>query len=243
MILTGADPAFSAGVDLKEFGSGAGAPRRGDSADMGSRDDDGRLPFRGALPPRTKPLIGAINGVAVTGGLRGRAQLRLPRRVGPRALRRHARARRRDARLGSHGAARRSASAWRAPSEMSVTGNYVDARDRARVGPGQPRRAARGAAAVLRGSSRPTSSRTTRWACAACSRPTTRARSTTVDDGVGDRGPREPRVGGSRLRPRVASRPAARRSSTAAAPSNRPEPACALPEQLSDAGSTRLTRR
>ena len=34
---------------------------------MGSRDD-GRLPFRGALPPHTKPLIGAINGVAVTGG-------------------------------------------------------------------------------------------------------------------------------------------------------------------------------
>ncbi len=39
------------------------------TADMGSRDDDGRLPFRGALPPRTKLLIGAINGVAVTGGL------------------------------------------------------------------------------------------------------------------------------------------------------------------------------
>jgi enoyl-CoA hydratase len=68
MILTGADPAFSAGVDLKEFGSGATTDAGEGFADMGARDD-GRLPFRGALPPRTKPLIGAVNGVAVTGGL------------------------------------------------------------------------------------------------------------------------------------------------------------------------------
>ncbi len=71
MILTGADPAFSAGVDLKEFGSApaSAADEPAPTADMGSRDDDGHLPFRGALPPRTKLLIGAINGVAVTGGL------------------------------------------------------------------------------------------------------------------------------------------------------------------------------
>jgi enoyl-CoA hydratase len=70
MILTGADPAFSGGVDLKEFGSGAAAPPAGEPnrVDMGERAD-GRLPFRGALPPHTKPLIGAVNGVAVTGGL------------------------------------------------------------------------------------------------------------------------------------------------------------------------------
>ena len=74
MILTGADPAFSAGVDLKEFGSGqvegdelrSGAP---ESVDMGGRSRDGQLPWRGALPPRTKLLIGAVNGVAITGGL------------------------------------------------------------------------------------------------------------------------------------------------------------------------------
>ncbi|MBK5286963.1 MAG: enoyl-CoA hydratase [Acidimicrobiia bacterium] len=78
MILTGADPAFSAGVDLKEFGAGdvggdelrsgagAAAPQ---SVDMDGRSRDGQPPWRGALPPRTKLLIGAVNGVAVTGGL------------------------------------------------------------------------------------------------------------------------------------------------------------------------------
>ena len=63
MILTGADPAFCAGVDLKEFG--AGQVQQGEGfAEVG----DGRNAFRGALPPHGKPLIGAINGVTVTGG-------------------------------------------------------------------------------------------------------------------------------------------------------------------------------
>jgi enoyl-CoA hydratase len=56
VILTGADPAFCAGVDLKELGGG----------------DDGSGPIPD-LSPRwpslSKPVIGAINGVAVTGGL------------------------------------------------------------------------------------------------------------------------------------------------------------------------------
>jgi enoyl-CoA hydratase len=63
MILTGTDPAFCAGVDLKEFGASGSQPDEG-FAEVG----DGRTRFRGALPPHTKPLIGAINGVAVTGG-------------------------------------------------------------------------------------------------------------------------------------------------------------------------------
>jgi enoyl-CoA hydratase/carnithine racemase len=60
-ILTGEDPAFCAGLDLTEFGSAdsglttAAAPTEG--------------PGRGPLGPHTKPIIGAINGVAVTGGL------------------------------------------------------------------------------------------------------------------------------------------------------------------------------
>src|SRR4051812_11483130 len=64
MILTGADPAFCAGVDLKEFGSGEVTASGEGFAELG----DGRTSFRGALPPRAKLLVGAINGVAVTGG-------------------------------------------------------------------------------------------------------------------------------------------------------------------------------
>ena len=69
MILTGADPAFSAGVDLKEFGSGATRESGEGFADVGERSaSEGRVSWRGALPPHQKLLIGAINGVAVTGG-------------------------------------------------------------------------------------------------------------------------------------------------------------------------------
>ena len=157
MILTGADPAFSAGVDLKEIGAGAAAgddlrsgPADGpaEAIDMGGRNEEGRLPWRGALPPRTKLLIGAVNGVAVTGGFElalgcdfliasDRARFAdtharvgvmpgwgltvlLPQRVGV------ARAR-----------------------EMSVTGNFIDAAAGVRVGARQPRRAARRAVGVL----------------------------------------------------------------------------------------------
>lgn len=70
MILTGADPAFCAGADLKELGSAdAGAAREPDAPDDPYRRDEfGQYPFRGPLPPRTKLLIGAINGPAITGG-------------------------------------------------------------------------------------------------------------------------------------------------------------------------------
>jgi len=56
MILTGADPAFCAGVDLKALASGG-------TGLVLPKDT-----YRGAFPPHTKPLIGAVNGVAVTGG-------------------------------------------------------------------------------------------------------------------------------------------------------------------------------
>lgn len=57
VILTGADPAFCAGLDLKELGAA-------DANDIRSQDVASGRP----VPPMTKPLIGAINGVATTGG-------------------------------------------------------------------------------------------------------------------------------------------------------------------------------
>lgn len=55
VILTGADPAFCAGLDLKELGSSGGNLGAGST-------------FSGPFPPMAKPVIGAVNGVAVTGG-------------------------------------------------------------------------------------------------------------------------------------------------------------------------------
>jgi enoyl-CoA hydratase len=66
IILTGADPAFCAGVDLKELGSASSSSGSGSEGNAGLV-----LPkesSRGPLPAHTKPVIGAINGVAVTGG-------------------------------------------------------------------------------------------------------------------------------------------------------------------------------
>jgi enoyl-CoA hydratase len=59
IILTGADPAFCAGVDLKELGAGSG----GGEGEVRQLIEGGN-PFG----PVTKPVIGAVNGVAVTGG-------------------------------------------------------------------------------------------------------------------------------------------------------------------------------
>jgi enoyl-CoA hydratase/carnithine racemase len=61
IILTGADPAFCAGVDLKALSS---EPR----ADQQQRQS-GPMAHLGFLPPHETPVIGAINGPTVTGGL------------------------------------------------------------------------------------------------------------------------------------------------------------------------------
>jgi enoyl-CoA hydratase len=60
VILTGADPAFCAGLDLRELGSTAANL-------VGSADEPIVSPFT-VLWAMTKPVIGAINGPTVTGG-------------------------------------------------------------------------------------------------------------------------------------------------------------------------------
>ena len=64
IVLTGTDPAFCAGLDLRELGSTGDNLGSGSGAD-GRPNSDG---VRGPFPMVDKPLIGAINGVAVTGG-------------------------------------------------------------------------------------------------------------------------------------------------------------------------------
>ena len=59
LVLTGTDPAFCAGLDLRELGDTGGNIEPEAQSSMS----------KGPFPERTKPLIGAINGVAVTGGL------------------------------------------------------------------------------------------------------------------------------------------------------------------------------
>jgi enoyl-CoA hydratase len=55
IVLTGADPAFCAGLDLTELGQPGGPLSSAASGPV--------------LPPLSKPLIGAVNGAAITGGL------------------------------------------------------------------------------------------------------------------------------------------------------------------------------
>lgn len=66
VILTGSDPAFCAGLDLKELGSSASASNE---ALASAQDTTPRPPSeRGPFPAMGKPVIGAINGAAITGG-------------------------------------------------------------------------------------------------------------------------------------------------------------------------------
>jgi enoyl-CoA hydratase len=58
LVLTGRDPAFCGGVDIKELGAGGGREGRAEITDPAS-----------ALRAVPKPVLGAINGVCITGGL------------------------------------------------------------------------------------------------------------------------------------------------------------------------------
>ena len=61
MVLTGADPAFCAGMDLKSLSS----------EDRATQKERQRAPAQrfAMMPPHATPVIGAINGPTVTGGL------------------------------------------------------------------------------------------------------------------------------------------------------------------------------
>jgi enoyl-CoA hydratase len=59
IVLTGADPAFCAGLDLRELGSTGG--------NLGAATEATKE-WNTPWPTTTKPLIGAVNGAAVTGG-------------------------------------------------------------------------------------------------------------------------------------------------------------------------------
>ena len=90
IVLTGADPAFCAGMDLKSLATELRAVQK----------ERQRGPARraGMMPPHDTPVIGAINGADRDRRARTGHVLRLPDRLGAGALRRHARPGRRHAR-------------------------------------------------------------------------------------------------------------------------------------------------
>jgi enoyl-CoA hydratase len=119
VVITGADPAFCAGVDLGEL-SGAGRPLDTDDAVAALRQ----------LP---QPSIAAVNGACVTGGLE------LALNCDIRIASQHARFADTHARVGVHpgwgmtAILPRLVGAGRA-RDMSFTGDYVDAEAALRIG-------------------------------------------------------------------------------------------------------------
>ena len=159
VILTGTDPAFCAGLDLKELGSTAG--------NLGSVGDGRRGPF----PAMTKPVIGAVNGAAITGGLE--VALACDFLVASDRARfgdTHSR-RRRHAGVGPDRAAPPGHRPPAGPGD-ELLGQLPDRRRGLAVGAREPRRRPRRTCCRSPGGSPSTSSATTSEACAACGPPT-----------------------------------------------------------------------
>ena len=124
VVLTGADPAFCAGVDLREAGV-SGLPRDGVI-------DPGTSPWW-VLHNMTTPVIGAVNGPAITGGLELVLQCTFLL-ASERAVFGDT-----HARVGVHPGGGLTgllpqAVGLRKAREMSLTGNFIDAAEAHRLG-------------------------------------------------------------------------------------------------------------
>jgi enoyl-CoA hydratase len=124
MILTGADPAFCAGMDLKEAGAG-GLPS--------SAVIDPKASVWWVLHGMDTPVIGAVNGPAITGGLELALQCAFLV-ASERAVFGDT-----HARVGLHPGGGLTgllaqAVGLRKAKEMSLTGNFVDAAEAHRLG-------------------------------------------------------------------------------------------------------------
>ncbi|MDQ2754877.1 MAG: enoyl-CoA hydratase [Actinomycetota bacterium] len=126
IILTGADPAFCAGLDLKELSRSDGPLTRVAAGNPGGNQGS-------PWPPVAKPVIGAINGVAITGGLE--LALHCDFLVASERAR-FADTHTRVGILPGWGLTVRlpEAIGLRRAKEMSATGNFLDAVDALRLG-------------------------------------------------------------------------------------------------------------
>jgi len=134
VVLTGTDPAFCAGLDLRELGSTGENLRGGGPGRPGEKpgDDAPDNPLV-ALRRMEKPVIGAVNGPAVTGGL----ELALGCDflvASERAVFADTHARVGVTPGGGMSVYLPMAVGLRRAKEMSLTGNFVDAAEALRIG-------------------------------------------------------------------------------------------------------------
>lgn len=132
VVLTGADPAFCAGLDLKELGEG-GANLRGGRGDVSDRSTERWANPIQAVWEMTKPVIGAVNGACITGGF----ELALGCDflvASDRAFFGDTHARVGVTPGGGMSVYLPMAVGLRRAKEMSLTGTFVDAAEAARIG-------------------------------------------------------------------------------------------------------------
>lgn len=125
VVITGADPAFCAGVDLKEVASGDGTASAviDDPGERPGRDVNGLYRF---IPVIDKPTIAAVNGACVTGGLELALQCTM-RVASDRARFADTHARVGIMPGGGITVLLAQAVGWARAVEMSLTGDFIDA--------------------------------------------------------------------------------------------------------------------